>query len=134
MAPKPSPEGAKRPKACQRKIALITRSATRSIRMAAAAITLSNQRVTEVAAGSPARSQARRRIGPLAGPSGRLAGVTAADATPQALFARALAVTPGGVNSPVRAFRGVGGTPRFMARGHGPYLEDVDGVEYVDLV
>src|SRR5205085_8151058 len=43
-------------------------------------------------------------------------------------------VTPGGVNSPVRAFRGVGGTPRFMASGRGPYLVDVDGNEYVDLV
>jgi glutamate-1-semialdehyde 2,1-aminomutase len=52
----------------------------------------------------------------------------------RALFARARAVTPGGVNSPVRAFRAVGGTPRFMARGHGPYLYDVDGREYVDLV
>jgi glutamate-1-semialdehyde 2,1-aminomutase len=52
----------------------------------------------------------------------------------QALFDRALAVTPGGVNSPVRAFRAVGGTPRFMARGLGPYLYDVDGREYVDLV
>src|SRR6185312_7368549 len=39
-----------------------------------------------------------------------------------ALFARATAVTPGGVNSPVRAFRAVGGTPRFMLRGKGPYL------------
>ncbi|HTC71010.1 MAG TPA: glutamate-1-semialdehyde 2,1-aminomutase [Acidothermaceae bacterium] len=52
----------------------------------------------------------------------------------QALFDRALAVTPGGVNSPVRAFRSVGGTPLFMASGHGPYLVDVDGREYVDLV
>jgi glutamate-1-semialdehyde 2,1-aminomutase len=50
------------------------------------------------------------------------------------LFARALDVTPGGVNSPVRAFRAVGGTPRFMARAAGPYLYDVDGNEYVDLV
>jgi len=55
-------------------------------------------------------------------------------AASQSLFDRALAVTPGGVNSPVRAFRGVGGTPRFMASGHGPYLVDVDGREYVDLV
>jgi glutamate-1-semialdehyde 2,1-aminomutase len=47
---------------------------------------------------------------------------------------RARAVTPGGVNSPVRAFRSVGGTPRVMARGRGPYLTDVDGREYVDLV
>jgi glutamate-1-semialdehyde 2,1-aminomutase len=51
-----------------------------------------------------------------------------------ALMARARAVTPGGVNSPVRAFRAVGGTPRFMASGRGPWLTDVDGRDYVDLV
>src|ERR1700734_2637343 len=50
------------------------------------------------------------------------------------LFARALELTPGGVNSPVRAFGPVGGTPRFIERGLGPYLFDVDGREYVDLV
>ncbi|WP_026874635.1 glutamate-1-semialdehyde 2,1-aminomutase [Jiangella gansuensis] len=50
------------------------------------------------------------------------------------LFGRAQSVTPGGVNSPVRAFRAVGGTPRFMEKGAGPYLYDVDGREYVDLV
>ena len=50
------------------------------------------------------------------------------------LFARALEVTPGGVNSPVRAFGPVGGVPRFIERGAGPYLTDVDGREYVDLV
>ena len=52
----------------------------------------------------------------------------------RALFERAAAVIPGGVNSPVRAFRAVGGTPRFMAGGRGPYLTDVDGNTYVDLV
>ena len=51
-----------------------------------------------------------------------------------ALFERAERVMPGGVNSPVRAFRGVGGTPRFIARGDGAYLHDVDGRRYVDLV
>jgi glutamate-1-semialdehyde 2,1-aminomutase len=51
-----------------------------------------------------------------------------------ALFHRARALTPGGVNSPVRAFRGVGGVPRFMVRGEGPYLIDADGRRYVDLV
>ncbi|HWG03221.1 MAG TPA: glutamate-1-semialdehyde 2,1-aminomutase [Trebonia sp.] len=51
-----------------------------------------------------------------------------------ALFARAAAVTPGGVNSPVRAFGPVGGTPRFIERGAGAYLHDVDGRSYVDLV
>ncbi|MCC4320625.1 glutamate-1-semialdehyde 2,1-aminomutase [Streptomyces malaysiensis] len=52
----------------------------------------------------------------------------------QTLFDRAAVVTPGGVNSPVRAFRAVGGTPRFMVSGDGPYLTDADGREYVDLV
>jgi glutamate-1-semialdehyde 2,1-aminomutase len=52
----------------------------------------------------------------------------------QKLFDRAQTVIPGGVNSPVRAFRGVGGTPRFMVSGRGAYLTDADGREYVDLV
>jgi len=50
------------------------------------------------------------------------------------LFAAAQRVIPGGVNSPVRAFRSVGGTPRFISRGEGPYLIDADGNRYVDLV
>ncbi len=52
----------------------------------------------------------------------------------EALFDRAQAVIPGGVNSPVRAFRAVGGTPRFMVSGAGAYLTDADGRDYVDLV
>jgi glutamate-1-semialdehyde 2,1-aminomutase len=52
----------------------------------------------------------------------------------EALFARARALVPGGVNSPVRAFRAVGGTPRFMVRGEGPWLYDADDRRYVDLV
>jgi len=51
-----------------------------------------------------------------------------------ALFERAGAVIPGGVNSPVRAFAAVGGTPRFMVRGEGAHLFDADGARYVDLV
>jgi len=50
------------------------------------------------------------------------------------LFARAQAAIPGGVNSPVRAFRSVGGTPRFLVSARGPYVTDVEGREYVDLV
>ena len=50
------------------------------------------------------------------------------------LFSRASAVIPGGVNSPVRAFGTVGGVPVFMDSGRGPYLTDVDGRTYVDLV
>ncbi|WP_242344225.1 glutamate-1-semialdehyde 2,1-aminomutase [Anaeromyxobacter terrae] len=50
------------------------------------------------------------------------------------LFAKAQTLFPGGVNSPVRAFRGVGGTPRFIARGRGSHLFDVDGNDYVDYV
>ena len=52
----------------------------------------------------------------------------------QALFARAQACIPGGVNSPVRAFAGVGGEPPFIARGNGAYLHDADGKRYVDYV
>ncbi|HWJ81940.1 MAG TPA: glutamate-1-semialdehyde 2,1-aminomutase [Nocardioides sp.] len=51
-----------------------------------------------------------------------------------ALFDRARSVTPGGVNSPVRAFNAVGGTPRFIASARGAWLTDVDGNEYVDLI
>lgn len=49
------------------------------------------------------------------------------------LFARAQKVTPGGVHSPVRAFKGVGGTPPFMASGQGATLTDVDGRQYLDF-
>jgi glutamate-1-semialdehyde 2,1-aminomutase len=50
------------------------------------------------------------------------------------LFAEAERLMPGGVSSPVRAFGSVGGTPRFIARGEGAWIEDVDGNRYVDLV
>ncbi|MEP7176475.1 MAG: glutamate-1-semialdehyde 2,1-aminomutase [Gemmatimonadales bacterium] len=60
--------------------------------------------------------------------SARLTGAS------ERLFAAAQRVLPGGVNSPVRAFRSVGGTPRFITRGEGAWLEDADGNRYVDLV
>jgi glutamate-1-semialdehyde 2,1-aminomutase len=50
------------------------------------------------------------------------------------LFEKSLASIPGGVNSPVRAFRSVGGTPLFLARGEGPFVWDMDGKRYVDYV
>jgi glutamate-1-semialdehyde 2,1-aminomutase len=50
------------------------------------------------------------------------------------LFARAQETTPGGVNSPVRAFRSVGGTPRFITRAEGPYFWDADGKRYIDYI
>jgi glutamate-1-semialdehyde 2,1-aminomutase len=50
------------------------------------------------------------------------------------LYERALRVIPGGVNSPVRAFRAVGGTPLFIARGAGQFLFDADGRQYLDFV
>lgn len=50
------------------------------------------------------------------------------------LFERALELMPGGVNSPVRAFRGVGGTPRFISSARGALMWDVDGHEYIDYV
>jgi glutamate-1-semialdehyde 2,1-aminomutase len=52
----------------------------------------------------------------------------------EALFQRAKARMPGGVSSPVRAFGAVGGTPRFLGRGQGPHVWDVDGNRYVDMV
>ncbi len=50
------------------------------------------------------------------------------------LFARAQKTTPGGVNSPVRAFKSVGGTPRFITRAEGPYFWDADGKRYIDYI
>ena len=50
------------------------------------------------------------------------------------LFERAQRVIPGGVNSPVRAFRAVGGTPRFIQSGHGPYIVDAEGKRYIDYI
>jgi glutamate-1-semialdehyde 2,1-aminomutase len=52
----------------------------------------------------------------------------------EALFAQAQKTIPGGVNSPVRAFRSVGGTPRFFAKAHGPYGWDADGNRYIDYI
>ncbi|MFE0646212.1 glutamate-1-semialdehyde 2,1-aminomutase [Streptomyces sp. NPDC058877] len=69
----------------------------------------------------------------MSSPTAPTAPVTGGTAS-AALFERAAAVIPGGVNSPVRAFGSVGGTPVFMASAQGPYLVDVEGREYVDLI
>ena len=67
--------------------------------------------------------------------AGRARGVTDPAAARSAeLYRRACDVIPGGVNSPVRAFRAVGGVPRFMQRGAGPRITDADGNEYLDYV
>src|ERR1700704_938669 len=50
------------------------------------------------------------------------------------LFRSAVVIMPGGVNSPVRAFRGVGGTPRFIKSASGATMTDVDGRTYIDYV
>lgn len=76
-----------------------------------------NEAVTPV----PSTSGSAR---PAAGPTTRS----------ETLFDRARVVTPGGVNSPVRAFNAVGGTPRFIASARGAWLTDVDGNDYVDLI
>jgi len=55
-------------------------------------------------------------------------------ATNASLFERAQRVIPGGVNSPVRAFRAVGGTPRFIARAQGPFMWDAEGRRYIDYI
>ena len=54
--------------------------------------------------------------------------------TNKALFERAQRAIPGGVNSPVRAFRAVGGTPRFISRAQGPYMWDAEGKRYIDYI
>ena len=51
-----------------------------------------------------------------------------------ALFSRAQSFIPGGVNSPVRAFKGVGGTPVFIQKAQGAYIYDTNGKQYVDYV
>src|SRR5256885_10781402 len=61
-------------------------------------------------------------------------GATEAAPRSAELLAAAQRVIPGGVSSPVRAFKGVGGTPRFIASGNGAHVTDVDGVTYVDYV
>ena len=52
----------------------------------------------------------------------------------QSLFLRAQKTTPGGVNSPVRAFRSVGGTPRFIMRAEGAYFWDAENTRYIDYI
>ena len=59
--------------------------------------------------------------------------MSAGSARSEELYARARRISPGGVHSPVRAFRGVGGTPRFMTGGAGAVLHDVDGRDYLDF-
>ena len=54
--------------------------------------------------------------------------------TNASLFERAQKVIPGGVNSPVRAFRAVGGTPRFIASAQGAYMVDAEGQRYIDYI
>ena len=54
--------------------------------------------------------------------------------TNASLFERGQAVIPGGVNSPVRAFGSVGGTPYFVERADGPFVYDVEGRRYIDYV
>lgn len=69
---------------------------------------------------------------PLLGPA--LTNPLANAPTNAQCFGQAQAVIPGGVNSPVRAFRAVGGTPRFIARAQGAHLFDVEGTRYIDYI
>src|SRR6266545_1528134 len=87
-------------------------------------------------AARPGLPSAARRAPPAGVPRRRVRGSCPVSGGRRSgeLFARACAVTPGGVNSPVRAFGAVGGIPLLMASGRGAYLTDVDGREYVDLV
>src|ERR1700745_891224 len=64
----------------------------------------------------------------------RKTAIIAALSRNEELFARAQRTIPAGVNSPVRAFRSVGGTPRFIKRGQGPCVWDAEGTRYIDSV
>jgi glutamate-1-semialdehyde 2,1-aminomutase len=70
----------------------------------------------------------------LMGSDGHGGGSGSGERTNASLFDRALRVIPGGVNSPVRAFGAVGGTPYFVERGEGAHVWDVEGNRYIDLV
>ena len=70
----------------------------------------------------------------MASPTPKEARVVSTSSTNAALFERAQKVIPGGVNSPVRAFRAVGGTPRFIARAEGAYMWDAEGRRYIDYI
>ncbi len=99
---------------------------------------LPSRNVVQPTSAGPSRAPARRPVGTL-GDNGSVSpsdppGTRLSTAASGALFERARAVTPGGVNSPVRAFNAVGGTPRFMRSASGAWLTDVDGNEYVDLI
>src|SRR5207244_4683096 len=78
----------------------------------------------------------RRRGGGPEWPDGARSGAGTSERMSRndELFARAQRTIPAGVNSPVRAFRSVGGTPRFFTRGEGSYLWDADGKRYIDYV
>src|SRR5690606_9608488 len=82
------------------------------------------------------RSTAVAPSPPRAGPDeeSTLSDQSASKLTNAGLYERGLARIPGGVNSPVRAFRSVGGTPHFVARGSGAYLWDVEGNRFIDYV
>jgi glutamate-1-semialdehyde 2,1-aminomutase len=72
---------------------------------------------------------------PMARPAPQEAPVVSTErSTNEQLFARAQSVIPGGVNSPVRAFRAVGGTPRFVQRAQGAYFWDAEGQRYIDYI
>src|SRR5439155_11081881 len=89
------------------------------------------------APGSPVRPGGAGRpegVAHLPRPSGPVPPGVSGSRRSEALFRRAQEVIPGGVNSPVRAFRSVGGIPRFAERGEGAYLVDADGNRFVDLV
>ena len=62
------------------------------------------------------------------------AGITSHRPTSESLYDRACQLFPGGVNSPVRAFKGVGGKPVFIHSGSGAHIQDVDGNRYLDLL
>jgi thiamine-phosphate diphosphorylase len=138
----PSPT---KPAAARAPLDLLTR-AKREFGLPVAAIggiTLDNARPLIDAGAEPAGRDQRRLLRPRPGrPCGGLrravrstpSGILSMTSRNEELFARAQRTIPGGVNSPVRAFRSVGGTPRFLKKAQGARVWDADGKEYLDYV
>jgi len=93
-----------------------------------------DERADQIPGRMPERSNPARTPWPFSKPIFMSTSTSSTTSTNAALFERACQTIPGGVNSPVRAFRAVGGTPRFIARAQGPYVWDAENTRYIDYV
>src|ERR1700744_5637280 len=124
-APRPS---------CRRPSARPCSSSTRAWTRASAPAWVASCPIASSGRCRPARTRKATRRSKRRWATTRRKSEARAVSTNEQLFERAQKVIPGGVNSPVRAFRAVGGTPRFIARGEGAWIVDAEGKRYVDYI